>query len=703
MLRSVGLRVWSSCRLHSSFPKEALSDLNFDLGVSTSNETRHQKSFGHIVEGEKANNSTVVDREQLMSDGINSDYRNEAGEPVRGKNAQEARLRPQTLQGRTNRAQLDLDPEISKAINNHILLLQLPNNVRRASSKYFAEMHETKVHRPARTKMEVDSHIASLFLQNYGAIYQSLAELQKRVGAKHFNPKRILDVGYGPATGMVALNDLMGEHFYPDVKEAVILSCIDMEKKAKIILGRQLNEIQWKSGIEQGKTEEENDADDIEEEDELVGEVMTKKIKINTTLRNTIPGTSAGSRQYDLIILTHQLLKSEERFPIQIDENLEHFLGMLAPGGHLVIIEKGNPLGFETIARARQVMIRPENYPDEHGKIPRPYNSNNSPGYDIEVTDSKPEINSPEADMLLKDLDKQYGIVQDEELNFEPELLDAISREKEASAEKSYYLKVIAPCPHHRKCPLQIGKPQYYGYAQGENLKFCNFQKSIARPKYTMEHKKGKLLATPWQEPTDGIGKRGLAKPGTGRPNGRNYEILNYSYLIMERCQVDVDSVQEIERQRANPPTYEVGSLGDNTQATWPRLIKQPLKRKGHVIMDLCGASGELEKWIVPKSYGKEAYHDARKATKGDLWALNAKTKIKSSVNINVEKFETLEKEKIKLLKKEAKKRDRQVSEAYNELTDGGIGDVDTLAKVLAHDYQQGRGKKDKKYDKMEN
>lgn len=171
----------------------------------------------------------------------------------------------------------------------------------------------------------------------------------------------------------------------------------------------------------------------------------------------------------------------------------------------------------------------------------------------------------------------------------------------------------------------------------------------------------------------------------------------------MERCQVDVDSVQEIERQRANPPTYEVGSLGDNTQATWPRLIKQPLKRKGHVIMDLCGASGELEKWIVPKSYGKEAYHDARKATKGDLWALNAKTKIKSSVNINVEKFETLEKEKIKLLKKEAKKRDRQVSEAYNELTDGGIGDVDTLAKVLAHDYQQGRGKKDKKYDKMEN
>lgn len=704
MLRSAGLRVWTSFRFHSSFPKEALKELNFDLDTGSNNDSR--KSFGHTVDEEGGSNPMVVDRERLFTEGMNSDYRNERGEPLQGRNAQEARLKPQTLQGRTNREQLHLDPELSKAINNHILLLQIPNNIRRSSSSYFAEMHQTKVHRPARTKMEVDSHIASLFLQNYGAIYQSLAELQKRLGADKFNPKRILDVGYGPATGIVALNDLMGKHFFPDVKDAVILGHLDMEKKAKIILGRQMNEIPRITDASQEHVQEDQQ-DDIDENDELVGEVMTKKIKINTNLRNTVPG--ATDKQYDLIILTHQLLKSEERFPVQIDNNIEHYLGMLAPGGHLVLVEKGNPLGFETIARARQVMIRPENYPEEHGKIPRPYKQGSSGGYDIEVerksSEGVSQQEAEEAQRLIAELDKQFGSVQERELELEPELIDSISKKAENSKQESYHLRVVAPCPHHRKCPLQIGKPQYYEYPEGENLKFCNFQKSIARPKYTMEHKKGKLLATPWQEPTDGIGKKGLAKPGTGRPNGRNYEMLNYSYLIMERSNIDAKTVQEIELQRANPPKYEVGSLGDNTQGTWPRLIKQPLKRKGHVVMDLCGASGDLEKWIVPKSYSKEAYHDARKAAKGDLWALDAKTKMRSSVNINVEKFETIEKEKIKQLKKEAKRRDRQVSESYNELTNSGeenVEDVDKLAEALAHQYQRAYGKKDKKYTQRE-
>lgn len=48
-------------------------------------------------------------------------------------------------------------------------------------------------------------------------------------------------------------------------------------------------------------------------------------------------------------------------------------LKLLSPGGHLVLVERGNALGFETIARARQIMIRPESYSTEIGKVPRPY------------------------------------------------------------------------------------------------------------------------------------------------------------------------------------------------------------------------------------------------------------------------------------------------------------------------------------------
>ncbi|GAV53179.1 hypothetical protein ZYGR_0AI04620 [Zygosaccharomyces rouxii] len=681
MLRSISLRIRSSYRLNSTFSKEVLKGLNLDFN----NGNYH----GKVVD-ENQTDQQVIDRNTLFAQNSDFEYRNEAGELVQGRNSQEARLTPQTLEARTYRGQLGLNPNVAKAINNHILSLQIPNNVRRLSSRYFVEMRQSKVHRPTRTKMEVDSHIASIFLQNYGAIYQSLAELRKRIGAQKFQPRKILDVGYGPATGIVALNDLMGSKFQPELKEAVILGHLDMEKKAKIILSRQVSE------IPQDVLEEEDEQqpqDDINEEDELVGEVMTKKIRINTKLRDTVP----NSRQYDLIILTHQLLKSEERFPIQIDVNLEHYLSMLAPGGHLVIVERGNPLGFETIARARQVMIRPENYPDEHGKIPRPYNRGSSKNYSIEYEKGTSNKEVEEAQRLISELDKQFGSVKDEELEFEPELIDAVTEKGRNDENSSYHLKIIAPCPHHRKCPLQIGKPQYYEYPEGKNLKFCNFQKSITRPKFTMEHKKGKMLATPWQEPTDGIGKKGLAKPGTGRPHGRNYEIFNYSYLIVERSGTDEQTLQDIEKQRSTQTTYDIGSLGDNTPSTWPRIIKQPLKRKGHVTLDLCGSAGELEKWIVPKSFGKETYHDARKAIKGDLWGLDAKTKMKSVVNFNVTKFQEIEKELIKQKKREAKKKDREVSETYNEMVNGETGDVDTLAQVLAHEYQRDRGKSDKK------
>jgi ribosomal protein RSM22 (predicted rRNA methylase) len=42
--------------------------------------------------------------------------------------------------------------------------------------------------------------------------------------------------------------------------------------------------------------------------------------------------------------------------------------------------------------------------------------------------------------------------------------------------------------------------------------------------------------------------------------------------------------------------------------------------------MDVCTPAGKIERWTVPKSFSKLAYHDARKTRWGDLWALGAKT-----------------------------------------------------------------------------
>ena len=43
--------------------------------------------------------------------------------------------------------------------------------------------------------------------------------------------------------------------------------------------------------------------------------------------------------------------------------------------------------------------------------------------------------------------------------------------------------------------------------------------------------------------------------------------------------------------------------------------------------MTVCSTEGNVETWQVPKSLGKQTYHDARKSQLGDSWALGKKTR----------------------------------------------------------------------------
>lgn len=340
-----------SPRIFTRIPVSRYSSLaDFPINVNdldASTRDNAPTSFGSVVDDSQKDNAIVIERDHLLSDKVKGDYRDQNGNHLQGENAEEARLLPKTLEGRVLRDQIQLPSVMSQAIQNNIMSLHIPGNLRRAASKYFVELYESSLHRPTSSNIEVDSHIASIFVQNYAAIYQSLSELKKRVG-ESFNPQRVLDVGYGPATGIVALNDLMGKEYRPRVKEATIIGHIEMQKRAKIILSRQLNEIPddmlygEEEPTENVETKEE-EADNIEGDDEMLGEVATKSIHINTRLRKDVP----GSNEYDLIILTHQLLRHQERFPAQIDDNLDHYLKLASfPERTSSYSRKGQSNGF---------------------------------------------------------------------------------------------------------------------------------------------------------------------------------------------------------------------------------------------------------------------------------------------------------------------------------------------------------------------
>jgi ribosomal protein RSM22 (predicted rRNA methylase) len=80
-----------------------------------------------------------------------------------------------------------------------------------------------------------------------------------------------------------------------------------------------------------------------------------------------------------------------------------------------------------------------------------------------------------------------------------------------------------------------------------------------------------------------------IAKSGT-----LPYEVEKFSYLVATRS-------------------------APGTSAPASRIIKHPLKRGGHVVLDLCTSQGTAERIVVSRR-DKDTYRDARDAQWGDLW-----------------------------------------------------------------------------------
>jgi len=115
---------------------------------------------------------------------------------------------------------------------------------------------------------------------------------------------------------------------------------------------------------------------------------------------------------------------------------------------------------------------------------------------------------------------------------------------------------IIAPCPHRNACPL--------GPAFKEGKDWCHFSVRIPRGKYHLRAKEGVLP----------------------------YEDEKYSYLVVSPHQ---------------------------QPASQARVIKAPIRKTGHVILDLCTPRGDEERLIVSKSEGKD-YKLARDIDWGDEW-----------------------------------------------------------------------------------
>jgi ribosomal protein RSM22 (predicted rRNA methylase) len=173
---------------------------------------------------------------------------------------------------------------------------------------------------------------------------------------------------------------------------------------------------------------------------------------------------------------------------------------------------------------------------------------------------------------------------------------------------------IIAPCTNHGACPMYTIPGQSVGRKD-----YCRFSQRYIRPPFLQRI----------------LGAR-----------SRNHEDIQFSYIAVRRGRDSRKAEGIIQGKDATDaafagyegyegespePQPQDGTGSQSTQPhmlSLPRMLLAPLKRTGHVTIDLCTSAGQLERWTIPKSFSKQAYKDARKSAWGDLWALGAKTRV---------------------------------------------------------------------------
>jgi hypothetical protein len=201
-------------------------------------------------------------------------------------------------------------------------------------------------------------------------------------------------------------------------------------------------------------------------------------------------------------------------------------------------------------------------------------------------------------------------------------------------------------CPHDRGCPIHWSDV-------GKGKLVCGFSQRMERPSFVRRTKHsgighediGYSYVVIRRGPRPSIpdvkvgrlgevGRRQIQSEGAkGQPV--ELELDDGSSVAPTQLANAIVPPEEI-TEPSTPSPAEIDSLLQAESFHWPRLVFPPLKKSGHVVMDVCAPSGtsafftrncyqtqrtgSIMRMTVPKSQGKQPYYDARKSAWGDAF-----------------------------------------------------------------------------------
>ena len=435
----------------------------------------------------------------------------------------------------------------------------------------------------AMGEMEANAFMTAVMPPAYAAIMSALTETRRRLGTSWLNEllakeggPRILDAGAGGA-GILAWNEIVKAHWHSmhDSNDHPPAPA----SKAVVLAGssplrhRGLALLENTTFIPR-----------------LPDYVHTRNA---AALDDDRPAQQR--KQFDVVIAPYTLLPFKEDWE---KRQYVHNLWSLtnSGGGIIILLEKGTSRGFEAVAEARETLLQ-------------------------RCIATPPE--------------------QSTHYSLHPTADDTLDQKIESM--------IIAPCTNHERCPMY----KVPGRSRGRKDS-CSFQQRYIRPPQLqrllgardrnhddvdfsyISVMKGRDLRrhdiTTFLHIQDPLSST-LRSDTTPPPQPTNTEAwLQHSqagFSDVTPSATDLASAASSTKVATTVPNLPFPSTHNLSRIVFP-----PIKRRGHILLDMCTPMGTIERWTVPRSFGNLAFRDARKSRWGDLWALGAKTRVPRVVKV---------------------------------------------------------------------
>ena len=223
---------------------------------------------------------------------------------------------------------------------------------------------------------------------------------------------------------------------------------------------------------------------------------------------------------------------------------------------------------------------------------------------------------------------------------------------------------VVAPCPHDGPCPLAgrslsshpalLRGDEQTARSSGGSVRSAKEQERAAAATTKAGGGSQSSNAASWCHFSQRISVPSFQKAAEGgaRAKKRAFVDWKFSFVALSRKQLvslappgadpgegavdgnDARSGRELTQEQgaslfpggggAEGAALSAQSQGDAAPVNWGRVLRWPMKRSGHVILDLCSARGGLERRVIAKSHGAAGgYRRARELVWGDVFPYN--------------------------------------------------------------------------------